>query len=1562
MSFWTDEGQGVGGGSGNASVGGLLREAGTEDKGIHISHDKGDLSWHMQVEAAAVGEDAVSAALSYRGAGSGNSLRVTFDTPAAGNAKGFIPLLGSGDVPSVTHLPEDVNTYDIFHFQYDAPDVNSRSAFHDWGSARITSAKTAEAGNTDWLTIGGRSRTPSEARNARAAINGRRLGSSAGHITVVSPSIPKSRVIRIYSASTARIRVTQTVPGNGVDTIAFQYGGDLTAGTPEVTYRNAGGATNTMLVRLKGTTNFDTIIAAINAATDSTQSNKKHLFAEGATTTTGAAYSNVGVNFVNSGSYASGAGHALGALQGGGEGAATNTGWVRVMTGGARTDPVRPFRSINVAGPGDTAETLVIERSDAYGNTNTTGNMTVGFSSSSLADGNARVVGAFNSLNIDIRGTVTLQAIVDAFGTGIAAFGSNQTFTARLVNSNDGANTVTWDSGDADRVYANPSFSGGATGANPLTATLDRINNQLKVTGVDTDTFADVIAEIVKLDAFQEGTGSAPGDVFLTGGGLGTDTLSVRPTEGGNYEYAFTGGTDEVTREALVVTDSPDFHFNPNTLYINKWLRTDTVQDLIDAYSGSQFTITAPSGDTTDTLDGPADLRPGSSTIQLAGGRGPVTRQTPTVSLIEATAHTASYSVFYHGSETTGASRSTLTEMKAAWDSVLGQNRPLSPDTVTITGDGSVVLRNAGIPSAPTGGRNYVAPGLNELLARPEDETDGPNILVKYDVADDLDTVYEHFLENNNGGFRLTRVWGTNGSGNPESPTPSFSRDFYSRPPTTRATGPTDGLTQAEVDVRVRSLTKGYALKSGGQVSESDIPPDIARDSEIPDPFGESLFSDATPSASDDDEVPFFNVAGAARKATTHVWRAKFKGWVGDWGSTPGSFIFRKGDLTEHDGLVYIVIRDSTKNLNAGPNTNADFLPITMWSGSWSTGWYKPGVMVSHGSGIYVSSQQVTSSDGSPHISSKWTRIDSIGTALIGAPTFSNGDLTFNDRDGTAHTVTIPTGGTQVAANPGGSDGDILSRLAIGGVNYIVGSGAEVDVGLGRILGRVTSTTGKHPTDLPDHTDPIEVPPPVSKFEDPDDAGQLARIEASRNWPVVPFVSLPSNGGFLSSLDTAENSVRITEGMYVLGMAVQNIWTGRETKTLESASDTTAGFVTPGGANTRLSVVGIIEYEENGDWLELSRTTSPYIRAAPHVLVAREQAGVLLPSSTPKALQPGSVDGSDNPSYDGALSPAGAAIYSAIVIPPGGLKIRFRLARGADMSDYVVGDADSDQGSDPTTGMPSMDQGRQYTPWGYFADVSNISIFPLGRPTQTQPIVSHPYITSFEETSGNLDPAEGSIAALVYGYSYRIAQSGRVGAARIIGFKGDVKPTGTTVTLATLTDHDHGVGTVTIPAATSLAAGEKYRIRLQVFDAGVTPTADTTPVSYQDIVITAHASTTANYHWGRIAVDGSDADAAATAARVVFADDDITTGRTLAASYAATPPSMGTTRYQFYLAVRDGSTEPTGWNSGGLNADAAFQAPVTRAISSVDWKFWVLSSAIARASADGSINYEPRTS
>ena len=383
-------------------------------------------------------------------------------------------------------------------------------------------------------------------------------------------------------------------------------------------------------------------------------------------------------------------------------------------------------------------------------------------------------------------------------------------------------------------------------------------------------------------------------------------------------------------------------------------------------------------------------------------------------------------------------------------------------------------------------------------------------------------------------------------------------------------------------------------------------------------------------------------------------------------------------------------------------------------------------------------------------------------------------------------------------------------------------------------------------------------------------------------------------------------------------------------------------------SHMRISIECVIERWNGSDWVELGVTNSPYGRQVPWGGLAYNTSNSGSANTdggyAPKAHEgPGGVDNTtdNNPAYNGDISPVDAALYSVIAVPPGGAEIRFRMRRGHTLAPSLISeyDEDSDRFTRFNSGRTIGSTGL--VAWGYYCDVPGISIFPLGRPTQTQPIVPRPHISLFRSTSGNLTPVAGDIGGTTYGYEYAIAQSAHAGAARIIGFKGSTKPSGSANVLATLTDLAHGSGTVDIPTAgATLAAGEEYRQRLQVFAEGVTPGVDTNPDSYQDIVIRAHAAASASVHWGYVQYDSNDADAAATAARVDFAND-ISTATALPSTVTITVPA-DTNEYQLYLAVKSDEAQPAGFTSAGVNASGSFYAAQTRTVTSIEYKIYIL--------------------
>ena len=251
--------------------------------------------------------------------------------------------------------------------------------------------------------------------------------------------------------------------------------------------------------------------------------------------------------------------------------------------------------------------------------------------------------------------------------------------------------------------------------------------------------------------------------------------------------------------------------------------------------------------------------------------------------------------------------------------------------------------------------------------------------------------------------------------------------------------------------------------------------------------------------------------------------------------------------------------------------------------------------------------------------------------------------------------------------------------------------------------------------------------------------------------------------------------------------------------------------------------------------------------------------------------------------------------------------------------------------------------------------------------TPSQPVVD-PAITDFERTSGNLSPPTGSIANEVIGYRLAISQPSHVASARIIGFAGagTASRPSSFATLATITDYHSETGTVTVPAGITLAnAGDIYTIRLEVYKTGQTPGTDE-PIAYHDIRIVSHAPATAFYHWGRVQYAAADSSAADTAARITSfttattGAGDLVTGNTIADSYPATPGSTG--EWQFYFFAKSDEAQPLGWNSSGLAADAAFYDAISVTRGGVDYMVWIMDPIYRRATADGSINYNPRTS
>ncbi len=128
------------------------------------------------------------------------------------------------------------------------------------------------------------------------------------------------------------------------------------------------------------------------------------------------------------------------------------------------------------------------------------------------------------------------------------------------------------------------------------------------------------------------------------------------------------------------------------------------------------------------------------------------------------------------------------------------------------------------------------------------------------------------------------------------------------------------------------------------------------------------------------------------------------------------------------------------------------------------------------------------------------------------------------------------------------------------------------------------------------------------------------------------------------------------------------------------------------------------------------------------------------------------------------------------------------------------------------------------------------SPIPPGQPTINQ-----------YDVTGDAAPAPGDIGGDTYRYQLALGNTGDVSVARIVGFAGSsphpAKSTLSLLSTIDASDYSDASGSLTIPDSTTLAAGGKYTLRLEVYITGSDPASDD-PAIYHDYVITAVAPST----------------------------------------------------------------------------------------------------------------------
>ena len=217
-----------------------------------------------------------------------------------------------------------------------------------------------------------------------------------------------------------------------------------------------------------------------------------------------------------------------------------------------------------------------------------------------------------------------------------------------------------------------------------------------------------------------------------------------------------------------------------------------------------------------------------------------------------------------------------------------------------------------------------------------------------------------------------------------------------------------------------------------------------------------------------------------------------------------------------------------------------------------------------------------------------------------------------------------------------------------------------------------------------------------------------------------------------------------------------------------------------------------------------------------------------------------------------------------------------------------------------------------------------------------------PTITQFNVVGTSRVATGTDISGDIYRYSTQIAQAGHASAVRIIGYTGNnvANPATTETVLATLASsvYAHASGQVAIPAGTTLTnAGDAYNLRLEAYEQGQT-VGTSIPVAYHDYRIIAQADS-ALTHFGFVLSTEAAAD-------INFTQDDISTQHGVAGTWTVSGlPMAGLQR--LYWAVPTSEAQPSNWEQGGTTIAPTIEAAVTRTINSVEYQIYLFAAANA---------------
>ena len=970
---------------------------------------------------------------------------------------------------------------------------------------------------------------------------------------------------------------------------------------------------------------------------------------------------------------------------------------------------------------------------------------------------------------------------------------------------------------------------------------------------------------------------------------------------------------------------------------------SDTAQNIADAYTGPSDIFTLPSGNTA------VGTVTAATRASFTGGKDALGRQQPYIALHDD--GEIGITAILHDDE---SANTTLRELIEAFWRTTYTNAdgltvvvPFDAIEIDVTGGGATSdpIRNQTLERQGTGGSNFVPEGDIEALVRPNDELNGPNIEVRYHADHDtLEEILAALIEQ--GEVDVVDIYGTDLTVVPEDP--PFVRDMWpeggdttvnvtgatagltfqdegadlGRGTTVNFTGSgvsvtgagltktvniragTDGQTQGQVAEEIARDVKDFARTGGPVVPENEIAAEITRDSEVASAFGDLLSTRAPDSANLNDKLPFRTSTDAWGEAESGTFRTLFKPTLPEWSSINGLYVFEPGDIVPHSGGIYYCLTGHQKQ-TSGPDTgDENWLPLRWWWGDWTARYYPKGAFTLHNGGFYGAKEDIADTDPSPDNASntKWERIDRADAIHDGGDWTALG--TWTARELIRHTQPAAAMYVSTRAVPAGIEPGVANNWAtyydrIGWVDGAPSSIVNLDIASGELIGTTRGGTeirkalpsgggtavAGNPSDASDSADVLtDIRIGTTDFAIPQATADTFTV----HFEETSVVSAAQQGGRQWALGNGGVGTlfRVPFDCEVVSMAfIYALETGAGSITgMTISADHTVGFEKVDDFDGAIAVTGTPPNYGNV-------TVIPDLEVTLPAKATTGQWG-FMGTFVPEADAPISLSAGDlirpvtsAPANTTSVAPTGGAVTAATVI----LTLR-------------------------RTG------------------------------TAAQPATTvRPHVSSFRATSGDLSPAAGTLAAKVYGLEWTIAQSDHVGAARIVGFKGDWDPNNATV-LSTIPAGNipHGNGSVVVPNGVELLADEKYSFRLQVFDEHVTnPTLASAPASYQDIVVTAHAPATALYHIGYVAYDSDDADGAATLARITDFTNDTETSATLPARITVDLPE-DSTEYQLYLIAKADQPQPSGFTSAGLPATNSFYGAQDVTIATIAYKAYIL--------------------